>query len=164
MENQDFPDVPPLFRARELISRYALGMKNSKEQALKSTWLFSECSQKELRLIARASDGLIVPAGQVIIKEGTMGQEFYLILSGSCSVKRKGRLAATLGPGQHFGELALLDPRPRNATVTATSEMELVVLGKRELTALLDSVPSISKKLLSAMAARVREHDLKAIH
>jgi CRP/FNR family transcriptional regulator, cyclic AMP receptor protein len=139
-------------------------MASSKEQALKSTWLFSECSAKELRSIASAADEVTVPAGRVLVEEGTVGREFYLIISGTASVKRKGRQVATLSAGQHFGELALLDRRPRNATITSTTEMDLMVLGQRQFNGLLDSIPSLARKLLAAMAGRVREQDQKAIH
>jgi CRP/FNR family transcriptional regulator, cyclic AMP receptor protein len=135
-----------------------------KEQALKSTWLFSECSAKELRSIARAADEVTVPAGRILVEEGMVGREFYLIVSGTASVKRKGRQVATLSAGQHFGELALLDRRPRNATITSTTEMDLMVLGQRQFNALLDSIPSLARKLLAAMAGRVREQDQKAIN
>jgi CRP-like cAMP-binding protein len=139
-------------------------MPHTKEQALKSTWLFSECSAKELRLIARAADEVTVPAGRVLVEEGTIGREFYLIVSGTASVDRKGHHVVDLGAGQHFGELALLDRRPRNATITSSTEMDLMVLGQRQFNGLLDSVPSLSRKLLAAMAGRVREQDQQAFH
>ena len=78
-------------------------------------------------------------------------------------MKRKGKQVATLKAGQHFGELALLDRRPRNATVTSTSEMDVMVLGQRQFNGLLDAIPSLSRKLLAAMAGRVREQDRKAV-
>ena len=163
MESVDYVPVPRLLRARELIPRYAEGMAISKEQSLKSTWLFSECSARELRSIARAADEVTVPEGRVLVDEGTIGREFYLIIKGTASVKRKGKQVATLKAGQHFGELALLDRRPRNATVTSTSEMDVMVLGQRQFNGLLDAIPSLSRKLLAAMAGRVREQDRKAV-
>ena len=77
-------------------------------------------------------------------------------------MRRNGRRIATLGPGQYFGELALLDRRPRSATVISETEMLLLVLGQRQFNGVLDAVPSLSRKLLSAMATRLRESDIKA--
>ena len=136
----------------------------SKEKALKSIWLFSECSARELKSIASAADEVVVPTDRVFVEEGAIGREIYLIVSGTAWVRRKGRLVATLKSGQHFGELALLDRRPRNATVTSSSEMTLLVLGQRQFNGLLETVPALSRKLLAAMAGRVREQDQKALH
>jgi len=68
-----------------------------------------------------------------------------------------------LGPGQHFGELALLDRRPRTATVVSESEMDLLVLGQREFNGLLETTPSLARKLMAAMATRLREQDSKTV-
>jgi CRP/FNR family transcriptional regulator, cyclic AMP receptor protein len=103
-----------------------------------------------------------VPAGKVLAEEGAPGHEFYFILDGTAAVKHGNRKIATLGPGQYFGELALLDRAPRNATVVSESPMTLLVLGQREFSGILDEVPALSHKLLAAMAARLREADAKA--
>ncbi|MGH9090630.1 MAG: cyclic nucleotide-binding domain-containing protein, partial [Acidimicrobiales bacterium] len=84
------------------------------------------------------------------------------IVDGQASVRRNGRRIATLGPGQYFGELALLDRRPRSATVISETEMLLLVLGQRQFNGVLDAVPALSRKLLAAMATRLRESDTKA--
>jgi CRP-like cAMP-binding protein len=130
---------------------------------LSSIWLFSECTAREQRTIAKALDEVVVPAGRVIVEEGTLGREFYLIVSGTAAVKRNGRKVATISAGQHFGELALLDRLPRNATVVSETEMDLLVLGQREFNGLLETTPSIARKLMAAMANRLREHDRKAV-
>jgi CRP/FNR family transcriptional regulator, cyclic AMP receptor protein len=78
-------------------------------------------------------------------------------------VTRKGRKVATLGPGTAFGELALLDRAPRNATVVAETPMELVVLGQREFAGILDEVPGFARKLLAGLAHRLRESDAKSV-
>jgi CRP-like cAMP-binding protein len=121
--------------------------------------LFSALSRKELNLVARRAEDVQVPAGRVLVSEGSTGAEFFVILSGTAKVSRRGRKVATLGPGAAFGELALLDRAPRNATVTAESDMELVVLGQREFGGLLDDVPGFARKLLTGMARRLREAD-----
>jgi CRP/FNR family transcriptional regulator, cyclic AMP receptor protein len=125
--------------------------------------LFGACSKKDLTAVARASDEIDVPAGKVLVEEGRFGHEFFLILDGQAEVTRGGRRLATLGPGQYFGELALLDKGPRSATVRASAPSTVLVIGHQELTTLLDSVPGLARKLLVAMAGRLREADARAI-
>ena len=86
-----------------------------------------------------------------------------MIIDGDATVSRQGRKVATLGPGDAFGELALLDKAPRNATVTARPPMELVVLGQREFGGLIDEVPGFARKLLAGMARRLRDSDAKSV-
>jgi CRP/FNR family transcriptional regulator, cyclic AMP receptor protein len=139
-----------------------MAKKDSKLEQLSRVRLFAACSKKDLGLIGRASDEVTVPAGKVLAEEGAPGHEFYFILDGTAAVKHGNRKIATLGPGQYFGELALLDRAPRNATVVSESPMTLLVLGQREFSGILDEVPALSHKLLAAMAARLREADAKA--
>ena len=129
---------------------------------LSKIWLFSTSSTKELRTIRRALEEVTVPAGRMLCEQGTIGREFFLIVTGQASVRRNNRKVATLGPGQYFGELALLDRRPRSASVMSDTEMTLLVLGQREFNAVLDTVPALSRKLLAAMATRLRDSDDKA--
>ncbi len=131
---------------------------------LSSIWLFSACSAKELRMVRKALEELTVKPGKVLCEEGTPGREFFLIVDGEVAVQRGGRRVATLGPGQYFGELALLDREPRSATVTAQTPVHLLVLDRRAFTGLLDAVPALAHKLLVAMAARLREADARAFH
>jgi CRP/FNR family cyclic AMP-dependent transcriptional regulator len=129
---------------------------------LSEIWLFSSCSNKELNTIRRSLEAEMAKPGKVLVTQGEIGQEFYLIVAGMASVKKNNRRAATLGPGDYFGELALLDRQPRSATVAAETDMELLILGQRQFNAILESVPSISRKLLAIMATRLRESDAKA--
>ena len=129
---------------------------------LKSIWLFSSCTGSELRKIRSSLDELEVPKGKVLVEEGRIGLEFFLIVEGKASVIRNGRKVATLGPGGYFGELALLDRRPRSASVVSETDMDVLVLSQRQFNGLLQSVPTIGRKLLAAMANRLREADAKA--
>src|SRR3974390_1983071 len=95
---------------------------------LSKIWLFSTSSAKDLRLIRRALEEVTVPAGKVLCQQGTVGREFFFIVAGRASGRRKNRQVATLGPGQYFGEMALLDKRPRSATVVSDTEMSLLLL------------------------------------
>jgi CRP/FNR family cyclic AMP-dependent transcriptional regulator len=136
--------------------------KDAKLEHLANVRLFSTLNKRELALVGRAAEVVRVGAGTEIVREGTLGHEFYLILDGQATVRRGGRKVVTLGPGAYFGELALLDRGPRSATVTADTDMELVVLGQREFLGVIDAVPAVAHKLLVAMASRLREADAKA--
>jgi CRP-like cAMP-binding protein len=134
----------------------------SKEFDLGDIWLFSACSASQLRTIRRAVDEISVDAGTVLVEEGSIGREFFFILEGTASVRRKGRKIATLGPGRYFGELALLDRKPRSATVVSETEMTLLVLEQRSFNGLLDAMPALAHKLLVAMSQRLRDADARA--
>lgn len=125
-------------------------------------WLFSACSASQLRTIRRAIEEISAPAGTVLVQEGTIGREFFFIVEGTAAVKRNGRKIASLGPGRYFGELALLDRKPRSASVVAETDMTLLVLEQRAFNGLLDAMPALSHKLLVAMSQRLREADARA--
>jgi CRP-like cAMP-binding protein len=133
-----------------------------KLEHLAQVQLFSSLNKRELRLIGKAADIVDLKGGTEIVREGAIGHEFYLVLSGEATVRRNGRKVATLGPGRYFGELALLDRGPRSATVVANTDMQLVVISQREFMSVLDKVPTVSEKLLSSMAARLREADARS--
>jgi len=124
--------------------------------------MFSACSKKDLQMIAKASDEVQVASGKTLVEEGQPGHEFFLIVGGTATVLRNGRKIATLGPGQYFGEMALLDRGPRSATVRADSDMTVLVLGQREFSGVVDEVPGLARKLLQYMATRLRDADTKA--
>ncbi len=125
--------------------------------------LFSACSRKELGLVAKRAEDVKVEAGKVLVSEGATGTEFFVILDGTARVERRGRKVADIGAGGFFGDLALLDRAPRNATVVAQTSMELLVLGQREFAALIDEVPGFAHKLLAGLARRLRDADAKSV-
>jgi CRP-like cAMP-binding protein len=91
-----------------------------------------------------------------------MGYEFFVILEGEAAVERGGVVINTLLEGDFFGELALLDRAPRNATVRALTDMRLMVLGRGDFEAVLLEAPPMALKLLAGMARRLRLSDLSA--
>jgi CRP-like cAMP-binding protein len=133
--------------------------ERSTAERLGEVSLFGSCTDRELTQIARAGDEVTVASGTAVVTEGSRGEEFYLILDGSARVARDGTDIADLTAGQYFGELSLLDGAPRNATVVATSPMTLWTLGPREFAAVLDSWPGVARKVLTAMARRLRAAD-----
>ena len=125
--------------------------------------LFSACSKKDLQLVAKRAEDVKVDAGKQLVGEGDAGTEFFVVIDGKASVTKRGQKVAELGPGGFFGELALLDKAPRNATVAAETPMELVVLGQREFAGLIDDVPEFAHKLLAGLARRLREADSQTV-
>jgi CRP/FNR family transcriptional regulator, cyclic AMP receptor protein len=133
-------------------------------EQLRQVPLFSACSRGDLKIVARHAVEVEVPAKTTVVKEGDKGDCFYVVVAGEATVRRKaGRVnkkVATLGPGGWFGELALLDPAPRNATVVASQDSTLAALDVRVFRALLRDVPALSEKLLAGLAGRLRAADL----
>jgi CRP-like cAMP-binding protein len=101
----------------------------------------------------------VLKAGTVIMDQGQTGREAYVILEGSATVKRNGKKIGSAKSGSVVGELSLLDNGPRTATVTADTDVRLLVVTERGLKAAIDNIPAISRKLLKALATRVRELD-----
>ena len=122
--------------------------------------IFSACTPDELLHVAGATSLRTADAGEDVITEGELGaREFFVILKGEAQVTRGGRAVGTLVPGDFFGELALFDPAPRNATVIATTELSLAVLSHASFRAALAEEP-IRDSVLTGMARRL--HDLDA--
>jgi CRP-like cAMP-binding protein len=118
--------------------------------------LFSECSQRDLQTVARVVREIPHNAGTVIAREGEPGVGLFIIVDGTADVSIGGRKKATLGPGDFFGEIALLDGGPRTATVTAKSDVALLGLTEWVFRGLMVEHPSIALKTLQQMAARLR--------
>jgi CRP-like cAMP-binding protein len=121
--------------------------------------LFAGLLPSELDRIAMVMTELDASAGHVLCEEGEPGHEFYVIADGEVAVERGGRTVVKLGPGDHFGELALLDRGPRSATVRALTDVRLFVLHERSFATVLTELPALAQKLLAALAARLREAD-----
>jgi CRP/FNR family transcriptional regulator len=126
--------------------------------------LFESVSRKGIRSIVQAASEADVRAGKTLVREGQHGRELYVVLSGTAVVTQKGRKVAELVPGDFFGEMAFLNPAPRSATVTAYSDMRLLVLGPREMGVIVDREPTIARRLLEAMAKRIRRSESSLTH
>jgi CRP-like cAMP-binding protein len=124
--------------------------------------LFQGCTRKELKRIASLAERVAAAPGRVLVTEGARTKEFFVLRSGTAVVTRDGVELATLRGGDHFGELALLDPAPRNATVTMTSAGEVICLPQREFWTLVHELPPLRHLLLSSLAQRVHTLDRPA--
>ena len=130
--------------------------RDNKSTLLAEVPLFSACSSRELSRVASLADRITVDAGRVLTEEGAPGREFFVIEDGTATVTKGRRKIATLGRGDFFGEMALLDQGPRSATITAETPLTVYVIGSREFTRLIDEVPGVARKLLRGLAARLR--------
>lgn len=129
--------------------------RNSKVEAISHVPLFSAASKRELAQIASIADELDLREGKEMTREGAPGREFFVILAGTADVRRKGRRIRSLGPGDFFGEIALVSEKPRTATVTATSSLRALVITDRSFRRLIQEQPAIGVKVLQALAERV---------
>jgi CRP-like cAMP-binding protein len=136
-----------------------MASKKAYVEHLRKIPLFSSFGQKDLEKIAKAGDEVSMPAGSLIVDQGQMGREAFVILEGSVAVKRNGKKVATLGPGNIVGELSLLDHGPRTATATCETDCTLLLLSQRTFLGVVDDVPALSHKLLASLASRIRDLD-----
>ena len=119
---------------------------------------FAGCTDAELAEVVGLCERLTVDAGEVILREGRLGRELFVIVAGTATVTRDGVAVNVLGPGEYFGELAAIEAAPRSATVIATSALDVLVIGPREFDAIM-SIDSVRNALLRGMGRRIREAD-----
>jgi CRP/FNR family transcriptional regulator, cyclic AMP receptor protein len=134
--------------------------KDAKVELLGRVPLFAGCSKRELSEISTLADELGFPAGTTLIEEGKQGHEFFVLVEGEVDVRAKGRKLSSLGDGAFFGEMALVSQRPRNATVTTTSPVRVLVVHEQAFRRLLRDSPPIQLKVLQTLADRAAENSL----
>lgn len=132
--------------------------KNAKIELLKRVPLFAGCSKKELAKIALLADELDLPEAREITRQGASGREFLVIVEGSADVLRNGRVVNKLGPGDFFGEIALVTGQLRTAAVRTRGPARVLVVEARAFRSLMSDVPQIQGKVLRELAARI-PHD-----
>jgi CRP-like cAMP-binding protein len=128
---------------------------DAKIERLKRSPLFEGLSRKQLARLAQLSDDLDVPADTVLCREGSRGREFFVIIEGEAQVTRNGRRIRSLGPGDFFGEIALLERVDRTATVAAATPLRFFVLSDHAFRSVLQEDPTVEHKVLRALARRV---------
>jgi len=125
--------------------------------------LFSQLSAKERRHVAQALGMHEVAPDVMLVRQGEAGDSFYVLFEGEAKVVRNGRRIATLGPGSWFGELALLDPAPRNADVVTAEPSVVGMLDAKSFRRLVAELPNMTSRLLAGLARRVREGDSRSV-
>jgi CRP-like cAMP-binding protein len=129
---------------------------DTKADALARCPFFAGLSRNELLELAKVTEDMEVNEGKVLTREGQSGSEFFVIIEGRVSVTKGGQEVRTLGPSEFFGEIALLEDRPRTATVTATTPLRFFVLTRQAFRSMLAKQPEIEEKVVAALQERVR--------
>jgi len=127
------------------------------EEWLATVPLFNGLSKKQLREVSSLATRLDEAAGTQLTKEGQVGNEFIIVLEGEIEIRRGDEVVATRGPGSYVGEIALLDNRPRTATVVAKTPVVIEVIGRREFRTLLADAPELQQEIMNTMAQRLAE-------
>lgn len=122
--------------------------------------LFARCSRGEVKQIAQIADEIDLGEGTEMTREGAAGREFFVLLEGTAEVERAGQKVNALGPGDFFGEIALISEEPRTATVRASSPVRALVVTARAFRRLIDEQPEIKTSVMQAMADRLAPETL----
>ena len=122
---------------------------------LEGIGFFSGLSKKELEKLAQWTDEVSVPRGEALATEGDFAHEFFVIQRGSAEVRQNGERVAELGPGEFFGEIALLETERRTASVVATTPMDLIVMFQREFKQMEREMPGVAARIRAAIRARL---------
>ena len=122
---------------------------------LKTVPLFSSLDKKNLQALAVTAAQLTYKPGDLIVTEGQKGIGFYLIAEGRVAVEKGGKAVAALGPGQYFGEMALLDEEPRTANVRVTTPTRCLVLSPWEFWGSVKDNPEVLRALLKETVRRL---------
>ncbi len=129
--------------------------KDRKRELIKAVPLFAHCSNKELDALTSEFDEVAVGGGKALTTQGEPGREFVVIVDGTAEVTKDGRRVNLLGAGDFLGEIALLSGGPRTATVTATSDVDLLVLTSRSFARVTKEMPSVQANVLKALSERL---------
>jgi CRP/FNR family transcriptional regulator, cyclic AMP receptor protein len=124
-------------------------------EALRKVPLFAHCSGRELRELVSIASETDYPSGTELTREGGPGRDFLVLLEGRADVIRGGQKIAERGPGDFFGEVALISHGPRNATIVTTTLARVLTINDRAFRALLGRMPEVQASVFRALAERV---------
>ena len=126
-------------------------------QALRKAPLFSEMSDKDIERVRTIAKVVTHEAGQHVVEEDQTAIGFHIILDGEAEALIAGKAIAALGPGAYFGEMSLIDGKPRSATVQATSTLKTLVIPSWDFNRMLDQHPEMMRGLLVELCRRLRK-------
>lgn len=129
--------------------------REAKLQLLGGVPLFAGCSKADLRWLAGISEEASFEARADVVREGDVGWDFFVIVEGQAEVRRGRRSVRVLGPGEFFGEVALVTDVPRTATIVALSGLLVLTIADTDFHQLLLEQPAISRKVLFSLGQRV---------
>ena len=137
--------------------------RDEKLDLLHSVPLFARFDRQHLERLGMLTEEVDVPAGKVLIRQGELGDDLMVLVTGKVAVERDGARLNELGPGDFFGEIALIDHGPRTATVTVVSPSRLLVVNHRDFHALMDEFPQVAATVLLCLAERLRSLQADAV-
>jgi CRP-like cAMP-binding protein len=138
--------------------------RDEKLDLLHGVPLFAGLDRRHLERLGMLTEEVDVPAGKVLIRQGEHGDDLMIIVSGTVGVDRNGARVNQLGPGDLFGEIALIAGGPRTATITAEAPARLLVVNRRDFHALMEEFPEVAVQVLLTLAQRIRDLDSNAVH
>jgi len=127
------------------------------EEQLKKVWIFSQLEGSDLARMAKVVVPRTYAKGEKIIEEGGQAVAFYVITGGKVDITKGGKKLNTLGAGDSFGDMALLDGYPRSTSVVAAEDTECLVMTRWDFTAELRTNPSIALNMLPVLSKRIRK-------
>jgi CRP/FNR family transcriptional regulator, cyclic AMP receptor protein len=127
-------------------------------EELRHVSFFDGFSDDELRRVVELAEEVEAEDGAVLMEQGRVGQECYVILEGSAGVIFGGEHGATLQPGSMVGEMALVDHRPRSASVVAETPMRLLAFDTKAFKQLLEEMPKAHDRVMQLLSARLRDN------
>jgi CRP-like cAMP-binding protein len=129
---------------------------DEKLELLRRSPFLAGLGRKDLEEVGRLAEEVDVPAGRVLMRQGDIGREFYVIIDGEVELERDGAFLRRMGAGEFFGDISLITERTRTATVKDAQDSRFLVIGHREFHSLLDQFPSIRMGVLESVANRLR--------
>lgn len=137
---------------------------DEKLELLKTVPLFAACDAREIERLGMLVEEVDLPAGRVLFAQGNSADELFVVVSGMVRVERDGSILAHRGPGEFFGEIAMVAGGPRTATATCETPCRLLVVGRHDFHSLMDEFPSLKLRVLETLAHRVRSLDTDGVH
>lgn len=136
--------------------------QSDKQNLLKTVPLFANLNKKSLKEMADITEEIHKEAGDVLAQEGKTGQAFVLIIEGKVKVERNDKVVNRLSSSDFFGEISLIDGQPRTATVTAETDVKLLVIHASYFDELLEKVPGLAREIMKSLCRYLRQAQRQA--
>ena len=136
---------------------------SDKVQVLRGVPLFADLDERSLQAVSILAHEVGFKAGEVLMLEGEPGDTFYVISEGTVRIERGGRTIRSMIAGGFLGEIALLDQRPRSASVTCVTDVRTLEIRAHEFERLLDTLPAVHRRIRTAVDRRSKGRDWEAV-
>jgi len=138
--------------------------RDEKLDLLRRIPLFNGFGKREIERLGMLADEVVVPDGTVLIREGDLGRDMMVLISGNVVVDRDGVRVNRLGPGDFFGEIALVNEGPRTASVATDGPARMLVITHADFHSMMDEFPEIAAQIMHTLANRIRDNEPNAAH